>query len=433
MEGLLEGAVLAIFVVLLFLRDVRATAISALAIPMSAIPAFWFMSMLSINLNELSLLALSLVAGVLVDDAIVEIENIVRHMRMGKSAYQAALDAADEIGLAVLATTMSIVAVFLPVALMPGISGQFFKAFGFTVVLAVLMSLLVARMVTPLIAAYFLRSKGIQPHASGRAMEGYLKVLGWSLNTAKAHAYALRHPGVWGKIKSLRFDHRLAMVGAGIGALVLTGVLIATLPMTFQPPINVDTSTVQVSLPPGSTLQQTEDVTDRVARLVGQNPAVQQTFERINVGSGSVDLKLKKDRTVTSTEFERSLAPKLADIADARVNFQSQNGGGPGGASRDIMLYLGGDDPVKLLAAANKIAAEMQNLPELRAPRAAGDLPTPEIVIKPRFDLAADLGVTTAALSQTIRIATLGDIEQNSAKFALSDRQIPIQVSLAEN
>ena len=433
MEGLLEGAVLAIFVVLLFLRDVRATAISALAIPMSAIPAFWFMSLMGITLNFMSTMAMGLVAGVLVDDAIVEIENIVRHMRMGKSAYQAALDAADEIGLAVLATTMSIVAVFLPVALMPGISGQFFKAFGFTVVLAVLMSLLVARMVTPLIAAYFLRSKGIQPHASGRAMEGYLGLLSWSLNTAKAHAYALKHPGIWGKIKSLRFDHRLAMVGAGIGALVLTGVLIATLPMTFQPPVNLDTSTVQVSLPPGSTLQQTEDVTDRVARLVGQNPAVQQTFERINVGNGSVDLKLKKDREVTSTEFERSIAPKLAAIADARVNFQSQNGGGPGGASRDIMLYLGGDDPVKLLAAANKIAAEMQNLPELRAPRAAGDLPTPEIVIKPRFDLAADLGVTTAALSQTIRIATLGDIEQNSAKFALSDRQIPIQVSLSEN
>jgi len=432
MEGLLEGAVLAVFVVLLFLRDIRATAISALAIPMSAIPAFWFMSMLGINLNGLSLLAMSLVAGVLVDDAIVEIENIVRHMRMGKSAYQSALDAADEIGLAVLATTMSIVAVFLPVALMPGISGQFFKAFGFTVVMAVLMSLLVARMITPLIAAYFLRSHGQQPHASGKAMEKYLALLSWSLNTAKSHAYSLRNPGLWGKIKSLRFDHRLVMVGAGFGALILTFVLISTLPMTFQPPINLDTSTVQVSLPPGSTLEQTEAVIDKVANVVREDPAVEQAFERINVGSGSLELKLKKDRTVTSTQFERRLTPALAEIPDARVNFVSQNGGGPGGSSRDIMLYLGGDDPVKLEAAANRIAAEMQTLPELRAPRTAGDLATPEIVIKPRFDLAADLGVTTAALSQTIRIATLGDIEQNSAKFSLSDRQVPIQVSLAE-
>jgi len=433
MEGLLEGAVLAVFVVLLFLRDVRATAISALAIPLSAIPSFAFLSLLDINLNGLSLLALSLVAGVLVDDAIVEIENIVRHMRMGKSAYQASLDAADEIGLAVLATTMSIVAVFLPVAMMPGVSGQFFKAFGFTVVVSVLMSLLVARMITPLIAAYFLRGKGIQPHASGRAMDKYLALLSWSLNTEKAHDYASRHPGKWGKLKSLRFDHRMAMVGAGFGALILTGVLIATLPMTFQPPINLDTSSVQVSLPPGTTLEQTEAVVDEVADIVRKNPAVESAFERINVGSGSVELKLKKDRKVTSIDFERSVAPKFAAIPDARVNFQSQNGGGPGGSSRDLMLFLGGDDPVKLRAAANKIAAEMQELPDLRAPRVAGDLATPEIVIKPRFDVAADLGVTTAALSQTIRIATLGDIEQNSAKFSLSDRQIPIEVSLAES
>ena len=186
MEGLVEGAVLAVLVVLLFLRDIRATAISALAIPLSAIPAFWFMSLMGITMNFMSTMAMGLVAGVLVDDAIVEIENIVRHMRMGKSAYQASLDAADEIGLAVLATTMAIVAVFLPVALMPGIAGQYFKAFGFTVVLSVLMSLFVARMITPLIAAYFLRSHGVQPHADWKWMDVYLKVLNWSLDTTKA-------------------------------------------------------------------------------------------------------------------------------------------------------------------------------------------------------------------------------------------------------
>src|SRR5687767_7987063 len=188
MEGLWLGAILAVFVVFLFLRDLRATVISAFAIPLSAIPAFWFMSMLGITLNFMSTMAMGLVAGVLVDDAIVEIENIVRHMRMGKSAYQASIDAADEIGLAVLATTMAIVAVFLPVALMPGIAGQYFKAFGFTVVVSVLMSLLVARMITPLVAAYFLRSRGVQPHADWRWMHFYLKVLNWSLDTGKAVA-----------------------------------------------------------------------------------------------------------------------------------------------------------------------------------------------------------------------------------------------------
>src|SRR4051812_47250439 len=194
MEGLVEGAALAVLVVLLFLRDIRATAISAVSIPLSAIPAFAFMSLMGITMNFMSTMAMGLVAGVLVDDAIVEIENIVRHMRMGKSAYQASLDAADEIGLAVLATTMAIVAVFFPVALMPGIAGQYFKAFGFTVVLSVLMSLLVARMITPLIAAYFLRSRGVQPHAAWKWMDVYLKVLNWSLDTTKAHALLSRLP-----------------------------------------------------------------------------------------------------------------------------------------------------------------------------------------------------------------------------------------------
>jgi len=433
MEGLLEGAVLAVLVVLLFLRDIRATLISALAIPLSAIPAFWFMSLLDITLNGLSLLALSLVAGVLVDDAIVEIENIVRHMRMGKSAYQAALDAADEIGLAVLATTMAIVAVFLPVALMPGISGQFFKAFGFTVVVSVLMSLLVARMITPLIAAYFLRSHGQQPHAAWKWMDLYLRVLHWSLDTTKAHAYRLRHSGFGGKLMSLRYDHRMYMVGAGFGALFLSVVLFATLPMTFQPATNQDDSDVNFSLAPGATLKQSEAVADRIAAILRPQPEVERVYERINVGSGHVSAVLRKGRKKTSTEFERSLAPQLASIPDARASFQSQNGGGPSNDSRDIMLYLGGEDPVSLNATAEKIADEMATIPGLRAPRVSGDLAQPEITITPRFDLAADLGVTTAALSQTIRIATLGDIEQNSAKFSLSDRQIPITVSLSEN
>jgi multidrug efflux pump subunit AcrB len=433
MEGLIEGAILAVLVVLLFLRDIRATLISALAIPLSAIPAFWFMSLLGITLNFMSTMAMSLVAGVLVDDAIVEIENIVRHMRMGKSAYQASLDAADEIGLAVLATTMAIVAVFLPVALMPGISGQFFKAFGFTVVVSVLMSLLVARMITPLVSAYFLRSHGVQPHANWKWMDVYLKVLKWSLDTSKAHAYRALHPGAWGWIKSNFRDHRLYMVGAGFGALVLSGVLFATLSMTFQPPLNLDFSAVNVTLPPGSTLKQTEAVEDRVAAIVAKDPDVEHVFERVRVATGRVNIVLRKDRSQTSTEFERKHAPELAAIPDARVSFQSQNGGGPSGESRDVMLYLGGDDPDKLMTVANKIADEMATIPGLRAPRVGGDLVRPEITIKPRFDLAADLGVTTAALSQTIRIATLGDIEQNSAKFSLSDRQVPITVSLSEN
>ena len=512
MEGLVEGAVLAVLVVLLFLRDIRATAISALAIPMSAIPAFWFMSLMGITMNFMSTMAMGLVAGVLVDDAIVEIENIVRHMRMGKSGYQAALDAADEIGLAVLATTMAIVAVFLPVALMPGIAGQYFKAFGFTVVLSVLMSLLVARMITPLVAAYFLRSHGIQPHANWKWMEVYLNVLNWSLDTTKAHAIRERlvrglgragyyvvggllvllvvgaflvgtgaamaglgqvglpgainfvialHVGVaagygMGKLiaflarrsssgfarwyegmlltqwRALLADHRIVMVGAGIETLLMSVILFGTLPLSFFPPQNDDFARVNITLAPGTTLKQTEAVVDHVAAIVEKDPSVERVFERVNVGSGRVSIVLKKDREVTNTEFQRALSPTLAQIPDARVSFQSQQGG-PDAESRDIMLYLGGDDPVQLNKVANQIAKEMETVPGLRAPRVGSNLATPEITITPRFDLAADLGVTTAALSQTIRIATLGDIEQNSAKFSLSDRQVPIKVSLSEN
>ena len=513
MDGLVEGAVLAVLVVLLFLRDIRATAISAVSIPLSAIPAFWFMSLMGITMNFMSTMAMGLVAGVLVDDAIVEIENIVRHMRMGKSAYQASLDAADEIGLAVLATTMAIVAVFLPVALMPGMAGQYFKAFGFTVVLSVMMSLFVARMITPLIAAYFLRSHGVQPHANWRWMDVYLKVLNWSLDTSKANALLAKLPkparsfayyalggllllpvlGVFGggtfaamkglgllglpgaigfaigvvvggalaygavrliaalvqlfgssgfaqwhgnmsaRWKARMQDHRITMVGAGVVTLLLSVVLFGTLPLSFFPPQNDDFARVNITLAPGTTLKQTEAVVDNVAAIIQKDPSVERVFERANVGNGRVSIVLKKKRPVTSIEWQRQLGPTLAAIPDARVSFESQNGGGPDPDSRDVMLYLGGDDPEQLTRIANQLAKQMGTVPGLRAPRVGSNLAKPEITIKPRFDLAADLGVTTAALSQTIRIATLGDIEQNSAKFSLSDRQVPITVSLSEN
>ena len=408
MKALVEGAALAVLVVFLFLRDIRATVISAVAIPLSAIPAFWFMDLMNINLNFLSLLALALVAGVLVDDAIVEIENIVRHMRMGKSAYQASIDAADEIGLAVLATTMSIVAVFLPVALMPGISGQFFRNFGYTVVLSVFMSLLVARMITPLMAAYFLKSGGIQEHASGKWMEKYLDTLRWTLR------------------------RRWVTVVAGFAIMGATVVGIMTLSMTFEPQQDQPNSTIRIGMPPGSTLQRTMAVTRRVTDIVEQNPNVDKVFQRSFTGAAFINVVYRDDRAKKSFEIERDITPALAQVPDARVNFLSQGGGGPGGGGRPVTLFLGGDDPAKLAQVANKISDEMQTLPELVAPRVQGDNVRPEIIIKPRFDLAADLGVSTLALASTIRIATIGDIAQNSARFSLSDRQVPIIVSLAQ-
>ena len=429
-EAMIEGAVLAVIVVFFFLRDWRATAISALAIPLSAIPTFWFMDLMGFTLNTLSLLALSLVAGVLVDDAIVEIENIVRHMRMGKSAYQASIDAADEIGLAVVATTMSIVAVFLPVGLMPGISGQFFKNFGLTVVAAVLVSLAVARMITPMVAAYFLKAQGHATHGEGKAMDWYMKVLRWTLDTRGVRAYRARRGGR-GRIISRLFDHRLWMFGVGVLALVLTGLLLVSLPQQFDPTTNQDSSRVNIEMVPGTTVKQTEVVADRVAALLNREDAsVALVMERVREGTATLYVTLKDDRPETSIEFERRLTPALIGVADARVTFASQSGGF--GTGRDVSVMLTGSDPEKLNATAQKLADQMLTMDTVVAPRIAADLQRPELIVTPRLDLAAQLGVTTAALSQTIRIATLGEIDQNAAKFSLSDRQVPIRVILPE-
>lgn len=515
MLAMIEGAILAVVVVFIFLRDWRATVISAIAIPLSAIPTFWFMDLLGFNLNFLSLLALGLVAGVLVDDAIVEIENIVRHMRMGKSAYQASIDAADEIGLAVVATSFCIVAVFLPVGLMPGISGQFFKNFGITVVISVLMSLAVARMITPMIAAYFLKAKGQAEHGEGVWMDRYMQLLQWVLDRSAAdrirqtlvpataawwqyligfflftaivvvfaviaslvgvNLYGLltdfipsdflrailglilglaagtagaallatvikRATGLlgsrfadWYAFRAGRFwarghDHRIWMMATGLVAFGLTVILFAITPAEFQPTINEDNSRVQIEVVPGTTLEQTEKIADQVSELMYAQPEVERALTRVRETNATVFVSLKEDRKKTSIEFERSLSPELQKIPDARISFQSQSGGG--GTGRDISIMLTGSDPNLLDAAAAELVEQMKGIKLVRAPRIAADLSRPEIIITPYMDLASQLGVTTASLSQTIRIATLGEIDQNAAKFSLSDRQIPIRVML---
>ena len=524
MALLVEGALLAVIVVFLFLRDWRATLIAALAIPLSAIPTFYFMeAWLGFSLNTLSLLALGLVAGVLVDDAIVEIENIVRHMRMGKTAYQASIDAADEIGLPVVATTFCIVAVFLPVGLMPGISGQFFKNFGLTVVVAVLMSLAVARLITPMAAAYFLKAEGHGTHGEGPMMDRYMRVLRWSLDTkafremrqrlgfqgtrwwlvpfniligalmvaaimglmalgapaeeAGAAAAATAAPaeqelppwwliglgifliwclgalvtmivgGLLGRGKdvagqnplmrrarymSARFlDHRVWMMLLGVASLGATVLIAAQLPVQFFPDTDSDFSRVSINMVPGTTLEQTEEVVDRIADRLSEEQEVAIALGTSFEGSGNISLVLREDRVRTSMQFERELTPLLQDIPDARVNFQNNQGGG-GGTGRAISIMLSGSDPELLEATAATLVEQMATVEGAVAPRVERDLQRPELIIEPREDLAASLGVTTAALSQAIRIATLGDIDQNAARFSLSDRQIPIRVRLSE-
>jgi multidrug efflux pump subunit AcrB len=412
MEALVEGSILAVLVVFLFLRNVRATLIAALAIPLSAIPAFAFMQSMGFTLNQVSLLALSLVAGVLVDDAIVEIENIVRHMRMGKSGFQAALDAADEIGLAVVATSATIIAVFLPVSFMGGITGQYFKQFGLTVAAAVFFSLLVARLITPVLAAYTLRSDRIAALADGPIMSWYQRVLRWSTR------------------------HRWKTLAAGAAFFALSIVGLMLTPTEFIPASDVSWTMLNVELPAGARLEDTAAVSTAAYRILARQPEVQSVVEQIGgdefgeVRQASLFITLvqPRQRKVTQRQWEDRVIRDLAAIPDARIHFFRNNDNG-----RDITIYITGDNTQLTEASARKLVEEMRQLPMLRDAGIDGDMPRPEILIKPHLDLASQLGVTVASLSDTIRIATLGELDQNSAKFSLGDRQVPIRVSLAED
>ncbi|HUY83669.1 MAG TPA: efflux RND transporter permease subunit, partial [Steroidobacteraceae bacterium] len=273
-EALIEGAILAVVIVYVFLRDLRATAISALAIPLAALPTFAFMKWFGFTLNQMTLLALSLITGVLVDDAIVEVENITRHMRMGKSAFRAAMDAADEIGLAVVACSMTIIAVFLPVSFLGGLIGQFFIQFGFTVAVAVFMSLLVARLISPLLAAYTLRPHPGLRGADGALMSWYLRTLRWSV------------------------EHRGKTLLAGVAIFVISVVGLGLIPKTFMPDADSSSSTLHVELPPGVQLAQTAAVSAEAYRIIRRHPEVENVVESIGedesgeVRSGNLYIQL---------------------------------------------------------------------------------------------------------------------------------------------
>jgi hydrophobe/amphiphile efflux-1 (HAE1) family protein len=413
-SALIEGSVLAVVVVWIFLRNWRATAISALAIPLSAIPTFAFMRAMDFTLNQITLLALSLVAGVLVDDAIVEIENIVRHMRMGKSGFQAAIDAADEIGLAVVATSFTIIAVFLPVSFMGGVTGQYFKQFGLTVAAAVFISLMVARLITPVLAAYALHGDAVAvAHGDGPLMTRYLKLLRWCV------------------------ANRWKTIGAGAAFFAVSVMILMVIPTAFVPPEDFASSQLDIELPPGVQLEDTSRISAATTALILKSPEVRNVVEFVGGGDDGeirnaslyIQLVPRSERALSQKEWEQRMIPLLGRIADGHLNFSNQSGNG----GRDVQLYLTGEDPDLVGATARKVLAELKTLPEVHDPRVKGDLPRPEIVVHPRLDIAAELGVSVQSISQTIKIATMGDLPQNGAKFSLADRLIPIRVSLLES
>jgi multidrug efflux pump subunit AcrB len=415
---LLEGALLAVLVVWLFLRDWRATFVSAVALPLSVIPAFIGMQLLGFSINVVSLLALSLVIGILVDDAIVEVENIVRHLRMGKTPYQAAMEAADEIGLAVVATTFTLIAVFLPTAFMSGIAGKFFKQFGWTASLAVFASLVVARVLTPMMAAYILKPIG-----------GAYKDPRWLTQYLRAAAWCLKHRVITMTAATLFF----------IGSIAL----IPLLPTGFIPPDDNSQTQVYLELPPGATLAQTLASAEQARRLVSQVEHVRGVYTTIGGGSAGTDpfamagAAETRKATLTVLLTERSERPRKQGIENKmRAALEALPGVrskvGLGGSGEKYILVLTGEDPLALQAAAQAVEKDLRTVPGLGSVSSSASLIRPEIAVRPDFARAADLGVTSSAIGETLRIATLGDYDVSLPKLNLPERQVPIVVKLAD-
>ncbi len=409
---LFEGAILAVVIVLLFLRDLRATLIAAISLPLSIFPAFWAMDILGFSLNLVSFLAITLSTGILVDDAIVEIENIVRHMRMGKTPYRAALEAADEIGLAVIAISLTIIAIFAPASFMSGIAGQFFKQFGITVSVQVFFSLLAARFVTPMLAAYFLKHHAHDDPPPGRILQAYHSIVAWSV----------------------RHHYITVLVGFGIFAASIWSITL--LPQGFLPAQDTGRSLLAMELPPGSQLSYTEQVTEDIVARLRKRPEVKSVFVdggRVPPGTLEVrraaliiDYTPKNARSVTQRELERSIGDELEQVPDIRYWFLDENG------LRAISLVVTGTDSNIVNNVANELATQMKRIPIISNVVSETSLDRPELRIQPRADIAARLGVSTESLSQTVRVATIGDVGPALAKFDAGDRLVPIRVQLED-
>lgn len=412
METLIEGSVLAVLVVFIFLKNMRATLIAAIALPLAAIPTFAIMSMLGFSLNLVSLLAITLATGILVDDAIVEIENIVRHMNMGKSPYRAALEAADEIGLAVIAISLTIVAIFAPVSFMGGIAGQYFKQFGLTVASAVLISLLVARLITPMMAAYLMRPMKEEEHKDGLLMRAYTRFLRATL-----------------RVRYLTLVAGVALFSASIWATSL-------LPSGFIPEEDRSRAVVSVELPPGSTLDETQTVTDKMVEVLNAIPEIKTIFVlggtsptgSLEVRRAALQITLvhKSERKLKQKEVEAKISQVLAKIPDVRTWFVNERN------ERALSFNLLSSDGEALDEAVGVVQSRMRDVPGFVSPASEAELARPEIRIKPRFDAAAKLGVSPDQISETVRVATIGDIDANLAKFNAGDRQVPIRIQLTE-
>lgn len=411
LSALIEGMILAAIVVFLFLRNWRATLIAAAAMPISLIPTFAVMSWMGFSLNMITLLALTLVIGILVDDAIVEVENIQKRIEAGQSPYEASLVGADEIGLAVVATTATIVVVFLPVSLMGGFAGQFFKEFGFTVAISVLFSLLVARLLTPLMAAYLLKPS-TKPH--------------------KPKPFK----GIYRKVLDLALVYRWTSLGLA-GLLLGGSVFLATLlPTGVTPP--QDNGIVQLSIDgaPGATLDDMRRSNDILTEKLLALSDVKTVFTSVgssssngDVGSGQATVLLNSERSQSTQEFQSSLDALLLSVPDVRIGFGQAGGGG----STTLQIVLASENADALSESALKLEREMRELSQLSNVHQVTPRPSSELIITPKPSEAARLGITSSTLGSIIRVATLGDVDSNTAKFNTGDQRLPIRVRLPDS
>ena len=415
---LIEGGLLAVVVVFLFLRNIRATFVAAVALPLSVIPTFLGMYLFGFSLNIISLLALSLVIGVLVDDAIVEVENIIRHLRMGKTPYEAAMEAADEIGLAVVATTFTLIAVFLPTAFMGGIVGQFFRQFGWTAALSIFASLMVARLITPMMAAYILRPEKKHVEKQSALMDWYLKVVSWTLH------------------------HRWITMGATLILFVASLALVKLLPTSFIPDNDIDQTRVEIELTPDVALEDTERVAAMASERILEMPEVTNIFTSVgeaqaameassggkaeNIAGLDIVLAPRAERG-SKQEIERQISSMLAEVPGARFSVGLSSGGETG-----YNFSLTSTDPRLLEQTAQQMMAEIRALPSAGAVTSDRSLPRQELTVTPNRLAMADKGVTTQDIATTLRVATVGDYEQRLSKLNLDTRQIPIVVRLPD-
>jgi len=417
MQMIFEGALLAVLVVVFFLRNARATFVAATALPLAIIPTFALMYLFGFTVNMVTLLALSLVVGVLVDDAIVEIENIMRHLEMGKKPYDAAMEAADEIGMAVIATTFTLVAVFLPTAFMGGVPGRFFVQFGWTAAVAVLFSLVVARLLTPMLSAYVLKPR--VRHKTPRWITTYLGWAQWCLH------------------------NRLLALLATVAFFMASLFLFTQLPFAFQPKDNDSQTQVSLTLPPGSRFAQTYALAEQARQIITQNPYVTHVYTAIGGGSSggnAFEPSAGADVSKASLSIqlvERSTRPSKQQIEDQLRNARMVLPAvrvklGMGNSSDKYQLVLASDNGELLSEHALKVGQELRTIPGIGNVISNSSVLRPEVVVRPDFGRAADLGVTTSAIADTLRVATAGDYDQALAKLNLPDRQLPIIVKLSD-